>query len=347
MRLCSRLFLLYLCLAGSLSLIAAAQSPGRQISGQVQVDAKPAPAGVFVILQIVGGKYVTPADEPEIARAYTDKNGNFVFEHLEELGRNNGREFFAVTVRAAGYTAATQVVDLTLVSSAEITLDLRREELGKSESYSSSSQLSAATRRSRSPEAEQHLDLGRELLFRKHDPEAAIGELKQAVKADPWFGPGYILLGLANMQLERWSDAQVAFSEAGKVEPGNAQAYLGQGSAFNEQHDYVSARKALEQSLKLNPDSAEAHYELARTLVSQEKWDAAQPHAQRALELNPDYPGPHALMADIYLEQQDLASARHEYQEYLRLDPEGNLAAAAKQTIAEIDKVLAQGSRRH
>ena len=345
MRLCFRLFLLYL--AVSISLMAAAQAGSRQISGQVQVDAKHAPAGVFVILQIVGGKYVNPSGEPEVARAYTDKNGNFAFQHLEELGRNNGREFFAVSVRAAGYTAAVQVVDLTLVSSAEITLDLHKEDPGKGESSSSSSQVPAAARHSHSAEAEQHLDHARELLFRKHDPEAAIGELKQVVKADPWYAPGYILLGLANMQLQRWSDAQLAFSEASKVEPGNAQAYLGQGSAFNEEHDYASARKALEQSLKLDPDSAEAHYELARTLVSQEKWDAAQPHAQRALELNPDYPGPHALMADIYLEQHDLSSARHEYQEYLRLDPEGSLAAAAKQTIAEIDRVLAQDSRRH
>lgn len=345
MRLCSRLFLLYL--AASVCLMAGAQSGNRQISGQVQVDGKPAPAGVFVILQIVGSKYATPSNEPELARAYTDKKGNFVFDKLEELGRNNGREVFAVSVHAAGYSSAVQVVDLTLVSRGEVTLDLHKADAAKGDSNSSGSQVPAATRRSHSADAEQHLDQARELLFRKHDPEAAIGELKQAVKADPWYAPGYILLGLANMQLQRWDDAQLAFSEASKVEPGNAQAYLGQGSALNEQHDYSSARKALEQSLKLNPDSAEAHYELARTLVALEKWDAAQPHAQRALELNPEYPGPHALMADIYLEQQDLASARHEYQEYLRLDPEGSLAAAAKQTIAEIDKVLAQGDRRH
>jgi cytochrome c-type biogenesis protein CcmH/NrfG len=79
------------------------------------------------------------------------------------------------------------------------------------------------------------------------------------------------------MQTQRWSDAQWAFTEAGKVEPGNAQAFLGLGSALNEQRDYAGARKALEHSLELDPNSAEAHYELARTFGALSKWELAAP----------------------------------------------------------------------
>src|SRR5215813_11837888 len=126
------------------------------------------------------------------------------------------------------------------------------------------------------PAAQPALDRAQDLLFRKKDPAASIEEFKKAVKADPWYAQSYLLMGLAYMQLQRWSEAQWAFEEATKVEPGNAQGYLGWGSALNEQKDYAGARKALERSLELNPESAEAHYELARTFGAMGKWQAAE-----------------------------------------------------------------------
>lgn len=339
MRIASRLFLLTVALFPGAA--TRAQSDGRHISGQVRLGAQTAPAGVPVTLQIVDGKYVPSSTEPEAAHAITDAKGRFVFDHLEKVGRKEGREFFAIAAKVPGYSSGFQVVDLMLVSSAEVTLDLHKETANKADAGSATFPPGSVPRRSANAEAQQHLDRAQEILFHEHDPEGAIAELKQANKADPWYGPSYILLGLANMQLERWSDAQLAFSEASKVEPGNGQAYLGIGSALNEQHDYTGAQKALEQSLKLNPDSAEAQYELARTFSSLEKWDAAEPHARRAIELNSDYSGPHILLANIYLEQQNLSAARQEFQEYLRLDPEGSLAGPARQTMVEIDRALA------
>jgi len=195
-------------------------------------------------------------------------------------------------------------------------------------------------RRPLQPEAEPAMTRAQDLLFRKNDPEASIEEFKKALKIDPGYGPGYVLLGLAYMQMQRWSDAQQAFAEASKVEPDNAQAFLGLGSALNEQHDYAGAQKALEHSLDLKPDSAEAHYELARTLGALGKWAAAEPHARRAIEINRDYAGPHALMGNVYLDQQDPQSALAEFREYLRLDPQGSLAPSVKQTVTEIEKAL-------
>lgn len=183
---------------------------------------------------------------------------------------------------------------------------------------------------------------GERLLFKFHDPAKAVDEFKKVTKIDPWYGQGYMLLGLAQMQLQHWSDAQWAFEEATKVEPGSAKAFLGVGSALNEQHDYVGAQKALEHSLDLNPALAEAHYELARTLAATGKWDLAAPHAQRAVTLNPDYAGPHALLGNFYVQNEDPRAALHEFEECLRLDPNGSLAPSVKQMIAQLKKVLAE-----
>ena len=198
------------------------------------------------------------------------------------------------------------------------------------------------TRKRRSiPEVDEAMSKGQDLLFTKHDAKASVDEFKRAIKLDPFYGQAYLLLGLAQMQLGQWSDAQWAFEEAAKVEPGNAKAYLGAGSALNEQKNYLEAQKALQQSLELRPDSAEAHYEMARSLWGQNKWQAAEPHAIQAIELNKDYAGPHALMGNIYLQQEDPEAALKEFQEYLRLDPQGSLAPSVKQMVAQLKQVLA------
>ncbi|MBZ5505966.1 MAG: tetratricopeptide repeat protein [Acidobacteriia bacterium] len=197
------------------------------------------------------------------------------------------------------------------------------------------------TRKRRSVvEVEEAMSKGQDLLFKKHDAKASIDEFKRATKLDPWYGQAYLLLGLAQMQLQQWNDAQWAFEEAAKVEPGNAKAYLGAGSALNEQKDYVAAQKALQRSLEIRPDSAEAHYELARSLWGLGKWQTAEPHLRQAIELNKDYAGPHALMGNVFLQQEDPEAALAEFEECLRLDPEGSMAPSVKEIIVQLKKAL-------
>src|SRR5579859_8023891 len=190
------------------------------------------------------------------------------------------------------------------------------------------------------PEVEDAMAKGEELLFKKHDARASLDEFKRAAKLDPWYGQAYMLLGLAQMQLQQWSDAQWAFEEATKVEPSNPKAYLGAGSALNEQKNYAEAQKALQHSLAIRPDSAEAHYELARSLWGLGKWQLAEPHVRKAIELNKDYAGPHALMGNIYIEREDPEAALVEFEECLRLDPDGSLAPSVKEIISQLRKAL-------
>jgi Flp pilus assembly protein TadD len=339
---------LFLLLVVTAPLTGHSQSlEAREITGQVRLGGQPAPAGVTVVLQIVAGQYTAPTREPELVRTVTDARGRFVFNRLETLGQSGGREFFAVSAKSPGFGWSYQVVDLKLSAREDVSLVLQKES-SRGDAAAPGVNI-AATVNARPPsnaQAQQALDRAQELLFRKHDPAASVDEFKKVVKSDPWYGPGYVLLGLAYMQTQRWSDAQLAFTQASKVEPGNAQAFLGLGSALNEQHDYTGAQKALEHSLDLNPDSAEAHYELARSLGAQGKWQEAGPHVSRALEINPDYPGPHALMGNVYLEAQNPAFALTEFREYLRLDPQGSLAPAVKQIIPEIEKAIAQANEK-
>lgn len=312
----------------------------RQITGQVKLGDKPAPAGVPVVLQMV---FTGEKDSgSQVGQTITNAEGKFAFDRLELVGQNHGRNFFAVSAIQPGFEGAIEVVDLTSETHGKANLNLRRSVEGSSGNAEKPQEPSQQGRFSSNRAAQEAFSQAQELLFRKNDPQASLEYFKKTVKLDPWFGPGYMLLGLANTQLQRWSDAQYAFEEATKVEPGNAKAYLGIGAALNEQHDYVAAQKALQHSLELNPHSAEAHFELARSLYASGNADKAAPHAQMAIELNPDYAGPHLLMGNISLQREDAESALKEFREYLRLDPDGPMAPQVKELVGKLESALAQ-----
>ncbi|MGH9569321.1 MAG: tetratricopeptide repeat protein, partial [Candidatus Angelobacter sp.] len=246
------------------------------------------------------------------------------------------------------FEGAVQVVDLTQATQGEAILDLRRIPTASSSLTPSriAPESLPGQRPSANAEAQQAVKQGQNLLFRQHDLPGSIEQFKKAVKLDPWYGQGYMLLGLAQMESQDWGDAQYAFEEAAKVEPGNDRAFLGVGSALNQQGKYAEAEKVLEHSLELKPDSAEGHYELARSLASSGKWEAAEPHAQRASELNSEYAGPHALLGNIYLQQEDAASALAQFKEYLRLAPQGSLAPSVRETVTQLEAALAEAEKK-
>jgi tetratricopeptide (TPR) repeat protein len=321
----------------------------RQISGTVTLAGQAAPKGLKVSLQIA----FSPEDKGSgeiVAHTETDEAGKFTFAHLELLGDNEGKEAYAVSAVYIGYDGDVKVVDLTAEPKADADLNLRKLMPERNAVTARPSPTPAVaplspSRPSKNPQAQEAMQQAQNLLFRKNDVQGSVDQLKKAVKLDPWYGPGYLLLGLAQMQLGNWSDAQWAFEESTKVEPGNARGYLGVGSALNEQHNYMAARKALEQSLEIREDSSEAHYELARCLGAMGKWDAAEPHVRRSIELNPDYAGPHALLGNIALQAGDAHTALEEFRTYLKLAPEGVLAAQVKATIGELEKALEEADQ--
>ncbi|MBZ5523604.1 MAG: tetratricopeptide repeat protein [Acidobacteriia bacterium] len=344
------LFFTGICLCLLPAPAGAQTAASRTISGQVVLSGGPAPAGFSVLLTIVTSENAVPRAQTPVARAVTDADGRFMFDHLEEVGGNAGREVFALIGHFPAHKDGVVFVDLRQQASGNVTLTLEpdrevdapapRVEASVRKTADEPANTRSNGRQLASPEAREAFARARESLFGRHDPEGSLKDLKQVTKSDPWFGPGYLLMGLADMQLQRWSDAQWAFEEVTKVEPANAEGYLGVGSALNEQKSWAAAQKALEECLGLRTDYAEAHYELARSLSGLGKLEDAVAHAQRAVEINDDYASPHALMGNIYLQMEEPEAALKEFQEYLRIEPQGSLAPEAKEMIGKLKKLL-------
>ncbi|HEX2330939.1 MAG TPA: tetratricopeptide repeat protein [Candidatus Angelobacter sp.] len=324
-----------LCLLSSPS--SAQNFPGSgadaEISGVVHLEGRPAPEGIQVLLDTAPSRDQAVAGSGEIDRTLTNSSGKFIFPRITSMDRGNTK-LFAVTVRLRGYQDAVQIVDLSVSLHGYASLDLHRTEPANRGPKPGGVFISA--HQPSSPEAQEALAKGEDLLLVKHDPKASIEHFKKLTKLDPKYTTGFLLLGTAHMQLQEWPDAHSAFEHASKLEPKNPEAWLGVGAALDSEKDFSGAQKALAKSLELQPNSPEANYEMARSYWGTGDWQRAEPYARKALELNRTFAPPHVVMGNIYLRHRNADAALGEFQEYLRLDPQGQFAPGVKEMIAKI-----------
>lgn len=317
---------------------------GKRIQGQIRMNGQPAPQGVLIYLDHARGRDSSFVNgSGELGNTMTDSRGKFSFENIDAGQEQPEGKTYVITVSYPGYRTATQIVDLTASPVGYVNMDLHRDtskDIPNVPAGGPGAMISA--KQPASPRAQEELAKGEELLIQQHDPRASIREFKKLLELDPQYGPGYVLMGTAHMQLQEWADARSAFEKAAKLEPTDAAAFLGIGAAMNQQQEFKGAQKPLQHSLELKPDSAEAQYELGRSLWGMQQWQQAEPYARKALEIDKNFPPAHLLMGNIFLRHRDAPSALSEFQQYLRLDPQGQHAEEVKALIARIQKALGQ-----
>ncbi len=148
-------------------------------------------------------------------------------------------------------------------------------------------------------------------------------------------------LGLVQMALRRWKDAESALGKASELNDKLAAAHLALGTCYNQQGRFAEAEKPLLRGLELAPEAADGHYEPGRTYWALGRWQEAEPRAQKALALRPEFPAAHLLMGNILLRKRDAAAALQEFKEYLRLEPNGPMAPPTREMVAKIERALA------
>lgn len=307
------------------------------------MDGEPAPQGVLVYLDRSRGRDTSFVNgSGELGNTMTDSRGRFSFTAIDAGQEHPEAKLYIVTARYPGYRSATQIVDLTASPIGFANLELKRDTSKDAPNVPAGGPgATVSAKQPASPKAQEQLAKAEELLIQKHDPKESVKEFKKLLEIDPDYGPGYVLLGTAYLQLQEWPDARNAFEKATKLEPKDPNAFLGMGLALNEEKEFNAALKPLQQSLQLRPDSAEAHYETGKSLWALGKWQEAEPHARKALMLNKDFAEGHILMGNIYLRHRDANSALTEFREYLKREPQGRYAEQVKEMVAKIEKALA------
>jgi tetratricopeptide (TPR) repeat protein len=103
--------------------------------------------------------------------------------------------------------------------------------------------------------------------------------------------------------------------------PDDAKAFLGLGIAYINLLRYSDARQALERSLQLKPDLAETQYQLGLLLAQQGDRQQAIQSWERAVELQPHHAQALFSLGTIYLEAGELDKAHNAFARSLAEDP--------------------------
>ena len=136
--------------------------------------------------------------------------------------------------------------------------------------------------------AELHETLGRALLL-SGDAESSLWHFLQATVLAPTQASGFISLGAAYNQLQRFESAVDVLIKAVKIKP-SATAYYNLGFAYRYMNNLSSAKTAYREALRLDPNSADAHHNLAGVYVELRELTLAITHYQKVLELRPSFP---------------------------------------------------------
>jgi Tfp pilus assembly protein PilF len=152
--------------------------------------------------------------------------------------------------------------------------------------------------------------------------EAAIEQIRTALRARPNFAEAHCNLGVALAASGRLQEAVACFQQAVHLKPDHAEAYNNLGNALRLQGKLAEAAASLQQALSLRPGSFESFTNRGVVLQELGRLDEAVAHHQQALRLKPDYAEAHSNLGNVLRDQGRLEEAVGHYQQALRLKPD-------------------------
>jgi len=106
------------------------------------------------------------------------------------------------------------------------------------------------------------------LVYLEGKPEEAATIIRRGLEVDPSSPDGYLILGMAQLRLNRPDEAERSALEALLRKPNFAQAYLVLSDACGRRHEYRAQLQDLDAYLKLEPNGPESeHVRKAREVV--------------------------------------------------------------------------------
>lgn len=298
--------------------------PSGAILGQVKFESGlAAPAGIVIRLE--------SRESGTLAETVSDTSGRFQFSALQP-----GE--YVTSVSSSDYQNTSQTVEVQSATSVPVELDVEPVNKTAHSGLPAGADPRVSVAQLSIPEkARREYGKGLMLLNEKHEPARSISHFQRALQHYPQFAAADLFLGIAQLQLRDWGEAQTNLQRALQLDPHLTPAYLALGALFTEQGKYEQAEPLLAQALVLEPGSAMIHYEMGRAYWGLKRWVEAEDHARTALAVQPDLPEAHVLMGNILLRQGQPGIALAEYRNYLRLAPEGAMAVRAQQVIARIE----------
>ncbi len=179
-------------------------------------------------------------------------------------------------------------------------------------------------------------------LAKSGDHKGAIEQLKLAVAEYPQFVVAWNEMGVQNIKLNQFDEADKNFLAALKIKPDTYEPLVNRGILLVRLKRYPEAEAELRKALAVN-DTAVVHFYLGRAAAAEKRYDEAEKEFNQSITLGgEEMKEAHRMLSSIYLEKGDDRRALAALETYLKLNPNAPDAEKLRESAAQIKQALAQ-----
>jgi cellulose synthase operon protein C len=158
------------------------------------------------------------------------------------------------------------------------------------------------------------------LELQRGDFDALTQTAQQIIAAAPAAPDGYLLRALAEMNHQRFSEAEQDMRKAAEVAPGNPAPYVQMGNLHQLQKQYPEAIKFYQQALDKDPASSDALQGVMNTYLAQKQPDLAVAAAKSQIAKSPNVSGFYDLLGTALFQKKDYSGADAAFHKAVDLD---------------------------
>jgi tetratricopeptide (TPR) repeat protein len=175
------------------------------------------------------------------------------------------------------------------------------------------------------------------------DWAGSVPNFQRAIKSFPAYYEAYSGLGVAEVYLQNWNEAEASFRKCIELSGGTfATAHFGLGLILSHRKQFPEAEAMIREGIQLDPADARGHFSLGWVLHTMGRLPEAEQSAREAILHKPTFPDPYLLLAQIHLDQGNFSSEIEDLDGYLKVDPLGPLSARARAALADAERSLAK-----
>jgi len=173
------------------------------------------------------------------------------------------------------------------------------------------------------------------------DWAGSVPNFQRAIKSFPAYYEAYCGVGVAEVYLQSWNEAEASFRKCIELSGGTfAAGHFGLGLILSHRQQVPEAEAMIREGIQLDPADARGHFSLAWVLHTMGRLPEAEQSAREAILYKPTFPDPYLLLAQIHLDQGNFSSEIEDLDGYLKLDPLGPPSARARAAIADAERSL-------
>jgi lipoprotein NlpI len=155
----------------------------------------------------------------------------------------------------------------------------------------------------------------------KKDPDRALTDCNEAVRADPAYTAAYINRGNAYLNKSDFDHAFADFNEAIRLDPKNAWAYTERGNLYKARGDSDHALADFGQAIKLDPSYAIAYFFRGELYKKNGDFDRAVTDLNESIRLDPNYPMAYFTRGSVSYTMGNVVASLADFDASIKLDP--------------------------